>query len=48
MRRGDKKLFATEVVLLGKLGENEVNGFIAPTWENKKFREQLNLPLKTK
>jgi hypothetical protein len=32
--------------LFGKLGRNEVDGFIAPTWENKKFREQLNLPQK--
>jgi hypothetical protein len=34
---------ATEVVLLKKLGGNEVDGFIVPTWENKTFREQLNL-----
>jgi hypothetical protein len=40
------KIFATEVVLFGKLGENEVNVFIPPTCENKKFREWLNLPKK--
>ncbi|MDR1383621.1 MAG: hypothetical protein LBJ67_07230 [Planctomycetaceae bacterium] len=43
MRWVGKKLFATEVVLFGKLGENEVDGFIDPIWENKKSCEHLNL-----
>jgi hypothetical protein len=34
MRLIGGKLFATEVVLFRKLGENEVNGFIFPTLEN--------------